>query len=439
MFEVAGSNSFKSATVVSLVVYSLVFLTDIVNGQVCQGGSVVEFMEQDQDLAQYHAFTALLQKSAELDADIDKYLSKGYGGVLLVPTNTTVVKYYNQLQDTDLVKVIKVHIIPEELNKATIGPYEKSLDGSSVQLIQDDSVQNEEGITASVSTVYKKNLPCNNQQLEFWVITDMIVPPGMAKPKASPTTSQDQIAQPGVNNISQQGIDNPQFYFLLSDSPSPSSKTNSSAIPSWSDYGGHQMQNFNTNKLSYEVELKPRSPSSLDQISYSRSVASQSLLQQDAYGVSPSPNDTMLPASNNLSTSSRDQVGYSTGEGLYGVLVMDSDQKPTSPSPPAPLEIPVSRQFAPNQTCKQFSDLFFRRRVLVGLLLGIVRSRGVAIIQPSESYTSASYLRCVLQFVIKIRDTVNWNCCLKSEWVRGRIALGTQRNIAEKLNYRPLG
>eukprot|EP01023_Acetabularia_acetabulum_P060586 TRINITY_DN7283_c0_g1_i2.p2 TRINITY_DN7283_c0_g1~~TRINITY_DN7283_c0_g1_i2.p2 ORF type:complete len:158 (-),score=23.16 TRINITY_DN7283_c0_g1_i2:292-765(-) len=98
--------------------------------------SVVNFMSQDQDLLKYAEFVSILKRATKLNKTEESYLTKGYDGLLLVPTNEVATRYYTQLNDTDLVKVISMHIIPDSLNVNTIGPREVTLSGTTLYLNQ---------------------------------------------------------------------------------------------------------------------------------------------------------------------------------------------------------------------------------------------------------------------------------------------------------------
>eukprot|EP01023_Acetabularia_acetabulum_P060584 TRINITY_DN7283_c0_g1_i12.p1 TRINITY_DN7283_c0_g1~~TRINITY_DN7283_c0_g1_i12.p1 ORF type:complete len:331 (-),score=31.28 TRINITY_DN7283_c0_g1_i12:80-1072(-) len=159
--------------------------------------SVVNFMSQDQDLLKYAEFVSILKRATKLNKTEESYLTKGYDGLLLVPTNEVATRYYTQLNDTDLVKVISMHIIPDSLNVNTIGPREVTLSGTTLYLNQNLFVENEDGDISTIDVTYSKILPCE-KQIEFWILEMMVIPPGMMLPQPIPIISRSSAQDIGL-------------------------------------------------------------------------------------------------------------------------------------------------------------------------------------------------------------------------------------------------
>eukprot|EP01025_Chloroclados_australasicus_P014586 TRINITY_DN1685_c0_g1_i10.p2 TRINITY_DN1685_c0_g1~~TRINITY_DN1685_c0_g1_i10.p2 ORF type:complete len:422 (+),score=33.68 TRINITY_DN1685_c0_g1_i10:209-1474(+) len=142
----------------------------------------------------YNFFKAAIEKqsSQELKNTLEE---KGFEGVLLLPTNAAVDKYFANLNDTALVESAKFHVVPGELNRNTIGPYEITLQGGSVLLIKDELAENElrsSGAPVQSTLEMFRDPQCRGQELDIWVIESMLFPPNVVPPSRVRPTPQSQ-------------------------------------------------------------------------------------------------------------------------------------------------------------------------------------------------------------------------------------------------------
>eukprot|EP01025_Chloroclados_australasicus_P031256 TRINITY_DN315_c1_g1_i1.p1 TRINITY_DN315_c1_g1~~TRINITY_DN315_c1_g1_i1.p1 ORF type:complete len:619 (-),score=83.65 TRINITY_DN315_c1_g1_i1:265-2121(-) len=158
-----------------------------------------------------------LQAQQSGDSKMFDYLNDvNYEGIILLPSDSAIQNYRispNLNGEFSDLEIAQMHIIPKDINQQTIGPIQNSIQGSSVKLIRDDYVENEDQRRVYLEAIDEVGLDCD--QFEFWILRSQpLLPP----PRVAPSPPEIDIFSLLPGNTASP----PPLPLSVSQSPPPS-------------------------------------------------------------------------------------------------------------------------------------------------------------------------------------------------------------------------